>query len=335
MADIIEAKTITNIYYDCLEQIFDLLDLGSLLNVAQTCRRLQIAAAAKFGDEFSNIRIELYLNRPDDWYPGIYWHPKCIYIVGLKHCLAFLRCFGAKITDLLVDCSGISSEHCGYVDQYISEYCADTLTNIVFIGKPQFSRELFRKPFKHVTSVTFSEVSLTNQQSHFVNWLPNLRRLELIEVEILANDESLIEMSFPHLEYLSITIAPKRLMGHLTYNQAMNFLNANRHLRSLKIGSFYVMDIGIIKNENANELMQFANQHPLIDDLDMRASVFSADYAIAVFHQWNSLKRFGFFVRDQAEYDRLIKQFDPKWQHFTFPIYGENDTLFYVKISRS
>lgn len=52
-------KTIgtTNIYYDCLERIFDYLDLESLLNLAQTCKRLQIAAAAKFSDAYGKICI--------------------------------------------------------------------------------------------------------------------------------------------------------------------------------------------------------------------------------------------------------------------------------------
>lgn len=49
-------KAITNIYYDCLEQIFDFLDLESLLNVAGTCKRLQIAAAAKFTDQYGEKR---------------------------------------------------------------------------------------------------------------------------------------------------------------------------------------------------------------------------------------------------------------------------------------
>lgn len=327
-----EAKTLTNIYYDCLDQIFDFLNFESLLNVAQTCKRLRIAAAAKFSDEFDKTRIELYLHRPDDWQSGVYWHPKCIYVVNLKFCLPFLRCFGAKISDLLVDYSGTSIEHCGYVDQYISQYCAETLTNIVFLGKPEFSIELFQKPFKNVTAAAISEASLKNQLSNFVNWLPNLRRLELIEVEILTDDETLIAMSFPHLECLSISIAPEISMGHLTYDQAMHLLNANRQLHCLKIVSFYVMDIGIIKN--VNELIQFANEYPLIDDLDMRASIFKADNAIDVFRQLNSLKHFGFLVRDQFEHDRLMNQLDMKWQHYVFPIYGENDMLFYIKLSR-
>lgn len=56
-----EEKTITNICYDCLERIFDFSDLKSLLNVADTCKRLQIAAITKFGDKFGKRKFMLDL----------------------------------------------------------------------------------------------------------------------------------------------------------------------------------------------------------------------------------------------------------------------------------
>lgn len=61
-----EVKSLTTIYYDCLERIFDFLDLKSLLNVADTCKRLRIAAVAKFGDDHENVfvsRISLHGSR--------------------------------------------------------------------------------------------------------------------------------------------------------------------------------------------------------------------------------------------------------------------------------
>lgn len=261
---------------------------------------------------FNGKRIELYLYRSNDWKSGIYWHPKCIFIVNLKFCLPFLQCFGAKISDLLVDYSGLPSEHCGRINQYISQYCADTLTKIVFLGKPEFSIELFRRPFKNVTALTISEASIGNQLSTLLNWLPNLRRLKLNDVEMTAGDESEMSVSLPHLEHLSFTIAPEASMGNLTYNQAVHFLNANRQLRSLKIISYYVMDVGMIKN--MNELIRFANEHPLIDDLDMRASILEADNAISIFRQLIALKHFGFLVQDQSEHDRLLKNVDLEWK---------------------
>lgn len=44
-----EVKSITNIRCDCLKRISDFLDIENLLNLAQTCKQLQIAAAANFG----------------------------------------------------------------------------------------------------------------------------------------------------------------------------------------------------------------------------------------------------------------------------------------------
>lgn len=56
-----ESKTITNIYYDCLERILEFLDLESLLNLAGTCKRRQIAATVKFGEDFGKKETILRL----------------------------------------------------------------------------------------------------------------------------------------------------------------------------------------------------------------------------------------------------------------------------------
>lgn len=54
-----EATAITDICYDCLERIFDFLDLKSLLCCAQSCKHLQMAAAAKFGHDFGKKTVFL------------------------------------------------------------------------------------------------------------------------------------------------------------------------------------------------------------------------------------------------------------------------------------
>lgn len=51
--------TITDICYDCLERIFDLLDIENLMNVAGTCKWLRIQAAQKFGHDFGKKKIFL------------------------------------------------------------------------------------------------------------------------------------------------------------------------------------------------------------------------------------------------------------------------------------
>lgn len=89
----IEPAAITNIYYDCLERIFDFLDLESLLNVAKTCKRLQIAAAANFDDRFGKKIVELYDVEESDEIKVDDW----------VMILPFLRCFGSKIFNLKVN----------------------------------------------------------------------------------------------------------------------------------------------------------------------------------------------------------------------------------------
>lgn len=48
-----KAEIITTINYDCLERIFDFLDIKSLLMLAGTSKRLQAAATEQFGHAFS------------------------------------------------------------------------------------------------------------------------------------------------------------------------------------------------------------------------------------------------------------------------------------------
>lgn len=57
-----EAATasITDICNELLDRIMDSLDIASLLNVADTCKRIRIAAAAKFGSKFGNKEVILH-----------------------------------------------------------------------------------------------------------------------------------------------------------------------------------------------------------------------------------------------------------------------------------
>lgn len=328
-----EIKSLTNIHYDCLERIFDFQTLDGLLNVAQTCNRLHIAANAKLRDDFHVKRVELYLYRPDDWQQGVFWHPDCVYITNWKHCLPFLRCFGKRITKLLVDYNGVSEAQCNHIDQYISEYCGDTLTSIVFIGKRAISIEKFQKPFKNVESASISDAKLKNQLSQFVDWLPNLRRLELHEVELLTgNGMADIQVVFPHLEHLVLTVALDSSKGQLTYGQAMHLLNANRQLHSVFVKSYSVMETAI--TENGCELIRFVNQYQSIDSLDLRASICEADDAVAVFRTITSLKHFGFIVGDQAQYDRLRGKLEMGWQLDILATHGEDVLTYCVKLQR-
>lgn len=125
-----EVKTITNIYYDCLEHIFDRLDFESLLNLADTCKRLRMAAAAKFADEYGKRHIRLHPKL--SYHASAYINDFVIEVTCLKSCFQLLRCFGSKVSQLSVGSYRYDPKKIYYLHQYISQYCADTLNYIPF-----------------------------------------------------------------------------------------------------------------------------------------------------------------------------------------------------------
>lgn len=134
-ADSMETKNITNICYDSLEHIFDFLDVISLLKVADTCKRLQIAAAVKFGDKHGEINIEIDVEAYETM---VSVTPTRAHVNGLKLCLSLLRCFGAKISNLTLQYFFVCPELESNLDQYINQYCADALISIEICDKSHF-----------------------------------------------------------------------------------------------------------------------------------------------------------------------------------------------------
>lgn len=121
-----------NICYELLERILDELDLESLLDVAGTCKRFQTVAAAKFCSKYGRRKViarsaDVYGFVFDDLISEPYGSAADdpIYIMGLKKCLPFLRCFGAKISSLDVSGSWPQKEEI-HLNRYINQYCYET-----------------------------------------------------------------------------------------------------------------------------------------------------------------------------------------------------------------
>lgn len=346
MTDQPEEKTITNIYYDCLERIFDFLDLSSLLNVAGTCKRLQIAAAAKFRDEYGDRDITLNLendSRFGEDAPDIEI-TEYRFLVRQKVCLPFLRCFGAQISHLSITYGETPGPQLDIVEQYINQYCADTLTSVKFNGNRIFSNRIFQKPFKNVNKVSILFNDLKDQLPNFVNSFPNLRHLKLIGAGL---DAMAIEVSFPNLEHLEFRVKPI-----LTIKNATKLLYANQQLKILNIISckeLTLTDLLNMINGNTSiskltvelcccsavnttmtELNRFASEHPVMIELDLGSYLLSVDDIIVFLGQLNSLKKFKCEVESRSEYDRLQNRIANEWQHELLT-YGN---IFEVKLNR-
>lgn len=330
-----DTKTLTNIYYDCLERIFDYLNITDLLNIAQTCKRLQIAAAAKFGDDFSkkaNFVTRLYHSKSRfiRYEPGISINGTSIAVVGLRHVLPFMRCFGSKLSHLWVyylKANDADSQN-DRINQYISQYCSDTLDNITLIDKPFVSIESFSKPFKNVKKVSISSCDLGNQLRYFLNWFPNLRHLDITSVTIGETD---VTVNIPYLETLSIWIGEQSI----TYEQAEKLLHANQQLKKLAIDSIPLMALdklfnmisanpslsklnvyGLIEYVDVVELNPFIGEYPLlIEELRLGIYRLTPEVAMIIINKLKSLKSFLFRVKDRSDCDRFLNQLDNKWQH--------------------
>lgn len=333
-ANTTEAKTMTNICSELLERIFDFLDLESLLCLAGTNKRLHDAAATKFGDKFGNKYIWLFKSDFLETMraPGVYLNGDQIDVIGLKFCFQFLRCFGAKISNLEDPFSYIRNDH---FDRYVNQYCADTLTNITSYREGTFPIDNCSKPFKHVEKVQISDANLGNQLTNFMNLFPNLRHLEMTDIKI---DETAIDVSVPQLNHLALKVRSVHgnCKNEFTTRNALNFLRANRQLQSLDIYSNdrirtfsellniisenpLLLKLKILLEEftvvNAVEVERFVNEHPLVEELYLPFYKFTADDAVKLISQLNSLKRFEFQFIFRYERDHFLNQLDKKWQH--------------------
>lgn len=317
-ANVTETKTLTNIYYDCLERIFDFLDLQSLLNIACTCKRLQIAAAAKYGDAFGKRCVCLTYNRIQYNMSGPTVYEICGTGIGfrsVKFCFPFLRCFGAKISKLLI--VSLCSEHRTYpnddfmanpndelmannVYRYMNQYCADTLTSIEFYDNQGHFIKNIQKPFKNVTEIT--NVHFDDHLPIFLKFFPNVRELRLSD------------------RRLNIHITPINTpITEITLSEILDMISQNPSISWLSIRT------NRLANVNMAELTRFISEHPLIEKLYFQCSLFSVENAMFFIRQMKSLKCFGFYVKDRSEHDRLLDQLDKghQWKCFFCRFIGE------------
>lgn len=331
-------KTITTICYDVLERIFDLLDVESLLNVADTCKRLQIAVKAKFGEmiEARDMPKSCSIYSGTMYRAaGINTSKGYIQVTGLKFCLQFLRCFGEKVTRMDIEYED-NVKHSEHINRYINRYCCDSLAHVTMDFKKTMLQNVPQpKPFKNVTYLSMSNfIAGKNQLAHAVGRFPNLRAFEIFYFDNEAAIDVTGGVAFPQIEHLTLCF----------YNSGWDsdelaaILSSNRHLKSLHLmdivllqlsdlldmieGYQSIVEIKIMNDDNLDngndvELTRFANEHPTIENLNLKWYVFKADDAIKFIRQSsNALKKFAFRVEGQSERDRVLNQLgNNEWQH--------------------
>lgn len=258
-----------------------------------------------------------------------------------KYCLSLLRCFGSKVSDLRVNYTGHNKFGKDKTNHYINQYCADTLISIDFQCMYGFSYRAFQKPLKNVRKVKISLCEFENDQmATLADSFPNVCDLVLAYCIFYSKTAS-TGISFPHLEHLTLVACSidKDILMRFAYENAVNLLNANQQLKSLKIRSDIRLSIStllhairqnssITKLTVANlgradvgtdvsmdELYRFMNEHPMMAELRLKCYRLTADDASNFISRMKSLlKRFEFQFKDHQECDRFVKQLDNEWK---------------------
>lgn len=336
--DILGIKTIVNIPYDCQERIFRFLNFKSFYAVANTCKQLQIATATRFRKRHAKKPVSLYPiaedcnDRP---IKGSFIYPDYVSMCGFKYCFLFLRSFGAALINLEVSYYECNDVQTARLDQYLNQYCADTLEELKIDNKTSFSVENFSKPFKNVKKL---QIDCRNCFPNFINWFPNLRSLHF---DCCTTSKTTnFAVHFPYLEHFTLKLTKdihfkiKKNHRKFTREDATNFLRANKQLKSLNIlgNELKLNDLFLeMISENTSivklaftsdakvdvseiDLNRLASERPLLEELNLKNHTCSVDAAIMLTQKLGALKKLMIHVKDRIEYDRFLNQMDEKWQ---------------------
>lgn len=334
------ATSFDNLIVDCLERIFHFLDIQSLPNVAGTCKRLQIEAISYFNRKFNGKDVTLYHNYSHSPYILV---ARIEQIKGLKSCLAFLRYFGANLSELtvqwhtwsaykLINPDSIPNCKCHtLLDQYINRYCAGSLSSIRFYDKLGFSSENYVNPFVKVETVRLLHCGVGQQLPRFTDWFPNLRTLDIdrrCTYELFAKRR----LHLTHLQHLIIDIVEND--KHKT--GVKNLLHANPHLQSLSLCSHKQLKMSkllgmicansMILKLSANpesygdlnrfSAKRFAIDHPLIIELEIQGEHFTVEDVIYLIQHLHSLNTFKFGFKshqDRMQFQAMLRNKHLPW----------------------
>lgn len=333
----LEQLKLTNINRDCLEHMFEYLNLCDLLNVADSSKSLRVAAGLVYHRKFRQQTVQLYQMISN--LPGhIYNEHGTPYIGGLRTCLRFVRCFGSHISKLEITYCHSSRKDNNYLDRYVNEFCADTLIELNYVRKPTILLDIPKKPFTNVQILRIIDSNLNYSMEEIVGWFPNLRDLRLHLNQIVGSS---IEKKIPHLEHLSLTmdstkkrtgIGHKNIIRAVSLNPQLrglyimeldqeylfkNLLEIASSLNPIRITSLTISDTSVLSPVNREEILDLQKALPLLERLYMNSYLLQPDHVIEFISRAKQLDKFAFNLVEpwEQQFDILNANLGKEW-HF-------------------
>lgn len=219
---------------EILMQIAQGFSVQELFEFGKTSPEFGATVEEIYGKRYNGLRVILQLHtrfervQNEPGYPVVST-PYRLDVYGLETCIWYLKLFGKKIIEILVDYTTLNSAEVWRFNQLLAKHCAHTLETITFREITESSlRPIFdTQPFVNVSRVSFKSSNLNGHLRSVSKCFPNVRCLTLGDTT-----ESCITVNFPNLEEL--TIGDESGSGISTLLKSkMPILNANPNVSTL------------------------------------------------------------------------------------------------------
>lgn len=188
---------LTGLNIDCLEEIFEYLELGDLLNAADSNKRMLHASKFVYVRKYGSHRLHIglfckcYLSKKSG---------ETITVNNFKSILSLLRNFGPLISRISMDPFQITAAD-SHIHDYINYFCSKTLSYLR-IRMSKNVLDCFKNPFTSVKTVHLHMGIDLIQKKFLVRLFPKMQKLTLIvtrftHIEYIGN-------YFPRLEYIKL-----------------------------------------------------------------------------------------------------------------------------------
>lgn len=312
---------LTDLNIDCLEHVFQYLNLSDLIAVADANQQLNTAANLIYVRKYSAKPvlfqgIHLSRNRRIKYEMDYFGN---IHMGDLRTCLTYLRCFGHLIPNLTFrfTTSRDNAQHELRVIHYINEYCSGSLAEIGIKSGPIGWELHFQKSFFKVGDVHLDRCQLGTEEA--INRIfPRMQRLvlrrcthEYLSITSTAtnlksvtyfsiNGATLVDFpfSFGQLNTLNVGYSVR-----LT-TDFFRFIEENPTIRSLILGT---------RTLSVAHQLRIAEILPSLISIYFQCTL-SADGAIDFIAKFRNLRCIEFKLSDADTFDYFQTRLSNEWQ---------------------
>lgn len=189
---------ITSLCSNCLLSVFHYLSVTDLANLSQANLSGKLGKRSK-DDRFKQCIVKAFRGKVRIDTTKTFVHVEERYAVND---MKMLRNFGKEMEHLSIDYFSVSRRYEHSLENTISRYCWDTLSNIELVRLKTDSMNELDRPFTNAESVAFCDGHLGSTLGQLNKWFPNMDDLEFKDTYVF--DAKCIHEHFPQLTSITV-----------------------------------------------------------------------------------------------------------------------------------